>query len=55
MIHTYQEIFANQRYGYGTSLLWLLTIGVTALTLIVFWSQKFWVYSGDTLETGGSS
>ena len=55
MIHTYQEIFANQRYGYGTALLWLLTIGVTALTLVVFWSQKFWVYSGDTPETGGSS
>jgi multiple sugar transport system permease protein len=55
MIHTYQEIFANQRYGYGTSLLWLLTIGVTALTLVVFWSQKFWVYSGDTPETGGLS
>ena len=55
MIHTYQEIFANQRYGYGSALLWLLTIGVTALTLVVFWSQKFWVYSGDTPETGGSS
>ena len=55
MIKTYQEIFANQRYGYGSALLWLLTIGVTALTLVVFWSQKFWVYSGDTPETGGSS
>jgi len=55
MIHTYQQIFANQRYGYGTALLWLLTIGVTALTLIVFWSQKFWVYSGDIPETEGSS
>jgi len=54
MIHTYREIFANQRYGYGTALLWLLTIGVTALTLFVFWSQKFWVYGGDTPETGGS-
>jgi multiple sugar transport system permease protein len=55
MIKTYSEIFTNQRYGYGTALLWLLTIGVTALTLFVFWSQKFWVYSGDTPETGGSS
>ena len=55
MIHTYQQIFANQRYGYGTALLWLLTIGVTALTLLVFWSQKFWVYGGDTPETGGPS
>jgi multiple sugar transport system permease protein len=55
MIHTYQQIFANQRYGYGTALLWLLTISVTALTLTVFWSQKFWVYSGDSLEAEGSS
>jgi len=54
MIHTYQQIFSNQRYGYGTALLWLLTIGVTALTLLVFWSQKFWVYGGDTPETGGT-
>jgi multiple sugar transport system permease protein len=53
MIKTYNEIFTNQRYGYGTALLWLLTIGVTALTLLVFWSQKFWVYQGDTPETGG--
>lgn len=55
MIHTWQQIFANQRYGYGTALLWLLCIGVTALTLLVFWSQKFWVFSGDTPETGGPS
>jgi multiple sugar transport system permease protein len=55
MIHTYQQIFANQRYGYGTALLWILTIGVTMLTLLVFWSQKFWVYGGDTPETGGAS
>jgi multiple sugar transport system permease protein len=55
MIKTYNEIFTNQRYGYGTALLWLLTIGVTALTLLVFWSQKFWVYQGDTPDTGGSA
>lgn len=55
MIKTYEEIFGNQRYGYGTALLWLLTIGVTVLTLVVFWSQKFWVYQGDSPETGGPS
>ncbi len=55
MIHTYQQIFSNQRYGYGSALLWLLTIGVTALTLLVFWSQKFWVYGGDSSETGGAA
>jgi multiple sugar transport system permease protein len=52
MIHTYQQIFINQRYGYGIALLWLLTIGVVALTLLLFWSQKFWVYQGDYAEGG---
>lgn len=52
MIYTYQQIFANQRYGYGTALLWLLSIGVAILTLLVFWSQKFWVYQGDATPTG---
>lgn len=55
MIKTFNEIYGNQRYGYGSALLWLLTIGVTVLTFIVFWSAKFWVYSGDTPETGGST
>lgn len=52
MIYTYQQIFANQRYGYGAALLWLLSIGIAILTLVVFWSQKFWVYQGDTAPTG---
>ncbi len=45
MIHAYQQIFTSQRYGYGTALLWMLFLGVLLLTLFVFWSEKFWVYS----------
>jgi multiple sugar transport system permease protein len=52
MIYTYQQIFASQRYGYGTALLWLLSIGIAILTFVVFWSQKFWVYQGDADSTG---
>jgi multiple sugar transport system permease protein len=48
MIHVYRQIFSSQRYGYGTALLWLLFIGVIALTALIFWSSKFWVYSGDS-------
>jgi len=48
MIHAYYQIFTSQRYGYGTALLWLLFIGVLLLTLFVFWSEKFWVYSDRT-------
>jgi len=46
MIHTYQQIFTNGRYGYGTALLWMLFIGILILTWLVFWSEKYWVYSG---------
>jgi multiple sugar transport system permease protein len=52
MIHAYYQIFTSQRYGYGTALLWLLFIGVLLLTLFVFWSEKFWVYSGQTPDGG---
>jgi len=46
MIHTYQQIFTSGRYGYGTALLWMLFIGILILTAVVFWSEKYWVYSG---------
>jgi len=47
MIHTYRQIFSFQRYGYGTATLWILFVIVLALTLVVFWSQKFWVFYDD--------
>ncbi len=46
MIHTYSQIFSHGRYGYGTALLWLLFIGVLILTAIIFWSEKYWVFTG---------
>lgn len=52
MIHTYNQIFETGRYGYGTALLWLLFIGIVILTAIVFWSEKYWVYTGAS--EGGS-
>lgn len=50
MIHTYQQIFTSNRYGYGTALLWLLFFGVLLLTMIVFWTEKFWVFSDRPVE-----
>jgi len=50
MIHTYRQIFVYGRYGYGTALLWMLFVGTVVLTAIVFWSQKFWVYSEASTE-----
>lgn len=52
MIHAYYQIFTSRRYGYGTSLLWLLFVAVLILTGIVFWTSKFWVYT-EQREEGG--
>ncbi len=45
MINVYQQIFGVGRFGYGMALLWLLIIVILALTLLVFRTQRYWVYS----------
>jgi ABC-type sugar transport system permease subunit len=52
LIHVYIQVFANQRFGYGTALLWLLFIVIVVLSLIVFRSSRYWVYY--EAETGGA-
>ena len=47
MFNAYHEILSNQRYGYGSALLWLLFVGIVILSLVLFWSQKFWVHTDD--------
>jgi multiple sugar transport system permease protein len=44
MVHVYNQIFSNQRFGYGAALLWLLLLLTLALTLIVFRTSRYWVY-----------
>jgi multiple sugar transport system permease protein len=44
MIHTYQEIFVNQRFGYGAALLWLLFIFILGVTVVVFKTSRYWVF-----------
>jgi multiple sugar transport system permease protein len=52
MLHSYRQIFISSRWGSGIALVLLMFIGVFLLTLIVFWSEKFWVYS-EQPEKGG--
>jgi multiple sugar transport system permease protein len=44
MVYTYNQLFVYQRFGYGTALLWILFIVILVLTLMVFWTQRFWVH-----------
>ena len=47
MFNAYYNIIGNQRYGYCSALLWLLFIGIVILSLILFWSQRFWVHTDE--------
>jgi multiple sugar transport system permease protein len=44
LIHVYIQVFANQRFGYGTALLWLLFLVIVILSALVFRSSRYWVY-----------
>jgi multiple sugar transport system permease protein len=50
MIHVWQQIYSKQRYMYGNALMWLLFIVVVIVTLLIFWSAKFWVYQAGEQE-----
>lgn len=44
MIHANRQIFVNQRFGYGIALLFLMFVIIVALTALLFWSTRYWVY-----------
>jgi multiple sugar transport system permease protein len=43
--HVNRQVFAFQRFGYGTALLWLLFFVIVAITFVLFRSSNYWVYS----------
>jgi multiple sugar transport system permease protein len=52
LIHVYIQVFANQRFGYGTALLWLLFLVIVLLSVLVFRSSRYWVYYEMETEGG---
>ena len=50
VIHAYNQIFAFNRFGYGTALLWILFLLVLILTAVLF-KSAFWVHY--EVEQGG--
>ncbi|MAT98476.1 MAG: ABC transporter [Anaerolineaceae bacterium] len=44
-IHFYKTAFTYQDMGYGATLAWLLFFIAMSLTILVFWSAKYWVYT----------
>lgn len=44
MVQVYQEYFANNRYGYGSAMLWAFFAVILAITLLVQRSSRLWVH-----------
>jgi multiple sugar transport system permease protein len=44
MVQVYQEYFSNQRFGYGSAMLWVFFVIILVITLLVQRSSQFWVY-----------
>jgi multiple sugar transport system permease protein len=44
MIHFYKQAFTFQNMGYGAALAWLMFFVALLITLLLFWSGRFWVY-----------
>lgn len=44
MIDVYEQFLYNQRFGYGSAMLWVFFVLILAITLLVFRSSTFWVY-----------
>ncbi|WP_373228717.1 carbohydrate ABC transporter permease [Cohnella sp.] len=44
LVHAFQQIFAFQRFGYGLALMWVLFVAILLLTVLIFYSSRYWVY-----------
>ena len=44
MVHTYQQIFVNLRFGYGLALTWMVFVIMVVATIINQRASKKWVH-----------
>lgn len=47
MVHAYQQIFVNLRFGYGLALTWVVFLIMVGATQINEWLSKKWVYTDE--------
>lgn len=44
MVNVYTQFFNNQRFGFGSAMLWVLFLIILGITLLIFRTSSFWVY-----------
>jgi ABC-type sugar transport system permease subunit len=43
-LYLYKTFFGNQNMSYGSTLAWLLFVVILIVTVLLFWSARYWVY-----------
>lgn len=43
-LYLYKTFFGNHNMSYGSTLAWLLFMIILAVTVLLFWSARYWVY-----------
>jgi ABC-type sugar transport system permease subunit len=43
-LYLYKTFFGNQNMSYGSTLAWLLFLVILIVTILLFWSARYWVY-----------
>ena len=43
-LYLYKTFFGNQNMSYGSTLAWLLFMVILVVTVLLFWSARYWVY-----------
>jgi multiple sugar transport system permease protein len=46
-LYLYQQGFTNYNMGYASAMAWLLLVIVGILTVLMFWTSRFWVFYDD--------
>jgi multiple sugar transport system permease protein len=46
-LYLYQQGFTNYNMGYASAMAWLLLIIIGILTVLMFWTSRFWVFYDD--------
>ena len=49
-LYLYRVFFGSQNMSYGSTLAWLLFMVILAVTILLFWSARYWVYYASERE-----
>ena len=47
LVHVYQQIFVNMRFGYGMAMVWVIFIIIMLVTFVLEKTKKYWVYNAS--------